>query len=174
MPKGLQLHLYLTWSTKSHRPVFQTTCTVWQYLPCALLIPSWTYQSLCLCSRAGWSTAHDTWKMCYDVCRTRPCWSTKSVLHACFVSPYLQKIFSAHVFHFTVGDITPKEGISKETKARLEAEAMHNFVHDMLHNSPAAQRIEALWHVSLLSPTRIQAFAIQNNQGIRRRQDPRS
>ncbi|KAL9713846.1 hypothetical protein Ac2012v2_003457 [Leucoagaricus gongylophorus] len=45
-----------------------------------------------------------------------------------------------------IGDITPKEGISKETKARLEAEAMHNFVHDMLHNSPAAQRIEALWH----------------------------
>lgn len=25
---------------------------------------------------------------------------------------------------------------------------MHNFVHDMLHYSPAAQRIEALWLVS--------------------------
>ncbi|KAF5362511.1 hypothetical protein D9756_002677 [Leucocoprinus leucothites] len=45
-----------------------------------------------------------------------------------------------------VGDIAPREGIPKETKARLEVEAMHNFVHDMLHDSPAAQRIEALWH----------------------------
>ncbi|KAF5310510.1 hypothetical protein D9758_018783 [Tetrapyrgos nigripes] len=44
-----------------------------------------------------------------------------------------------------VGDITPHEGISKEEKKRLEAEAMHNFVHDMLHNSPAAQRVEQLW-----------------------------
>jgi len=43
------------------------------------------------------------------------------------------------------GDITPLEGIPKEEKHRLEAEAMHNFVHDMLHNSPAAQRIESLW-----------------------------
>ena len=24
---------------------------------------------------------------------------------------------------------------------------MHNFVHDMLHNSPAAHRIESLWRV---------------------------
>ena len=24
---------------------------------------------------------------------------------------------------------------------------MHNFVHDMLHNSPAAKRIESLWRV---------------------------
>ncbi|KAF8141937.1 HD domain-containing protein [Boletus edulis] len=45
----------------------------------------------------------------------------------------------------TVGDITPREGISKEEKRRLEAEAMHNFVHDMLHASPAALRIEALY-----------------------------
>ncbi|KAG9309444.1 HD domain-containing protein [Chiua virens] len=45
-----------------------------------------------------------------------------------------------------VGDITPREGISKEEKRRLEAEAMHNFVHDMLHASPTALRIEALWH----------------------------
>ncbi|KIJ55207.1 hypothetical protein M422DRAFT_23821 [Sphaerobolus stellatus SS14] len=45
-----------------------------------------------------------------------------------------------------VGDIAPREGIPKAEKRRLEAEAMHNFVHDMLHNSPAAQRIEALWH----------------------------
>ena len=47
-----------------------------------------------------------------------------------------------------MGDITPWEGIAKEEKHRLEAEAMHNFVHDMLHNSPAAQRIESLWRVS--------------------------
>ncbi|OCH96353.1 HD domain-containing protein [Obba rivulosa] len=44
-----------------------------------------------------------------------------------------------------VGDIAPREGIPKSEKRRLEAEAMHNFVHGMLHNSPAAQRIEALW-----------------------------
>jgi len=45
-----------------------------------------------------------------------------------------------------VGDITPSEGIPKEEKHRLEAEAMCNFVHDMLHNSLAAQRIQSLWH----------------------------
>ncbi|KAI0685906.1 HD domain-containing protein [Cytidiella melzeri] len=45
----------------------------------------------------------------------------------------------------TVGDITPREGIPKSEKQRLEAEAMHNFVHEMLHNSPTAQRIEHLW-----------------------------
>ncbi|KAG0698249.1 HD domain-containing protein [Suillus ampliporus] len=45
-----------------------------------------------------------------------------------------------------VGDITPREGISKQEKLRLEAEAMRNFVHDMLHGSPAALRIEALWN----------------------------
>ncbi|KIK81526.1 hypothetical protein PAXRUDRAFT_155946 [Paxillus rubicundulus Ve08.2h10] len=44
-----------------------------------------------------------------------------------------------------VGDIAPNEGISKEEKRRLETEAMHNFVHGMLHASPAALRIEALW-----------------------------
>ncbi|KXN86731.1 HD domain-containing protein C4G3.17 [Leucoagaricus sp. SymC.cos] len=45
-----------------------------------------------------------------------------------------------------VGDIAPRECIPKETKARLEAEAIHNFVHEMLHNSPVARRIETLWH----------------------------
>ncbi|EIN09460.1 HD domain-containing protein [Punctularia strigosozonata HHB-11173 SS5] len=44
-----------------------------------------------------------------------------------------------------VGDIAPREGIPKAEKRRLEAEAMHNFVHEMLHNSPTAQKIEALW-----------------------------
>ncbi|OJA21199.1 hypothetical protein AZE42_01356 [Rhizopogon vesiculosus] len=44
-----------------------------------------------------------------------------------------------------VGDITPREGISKQEKRRLEAEAMYNFMHDMLHGSPAALRIEAIW-----------------------------
>ncbi|KAK0488597.1 HD domain-containing protein [Armillaria novae-zelandiae] len=44
-----------------------------------------------------------------------------------------------------VGDITPREGISRAEKLRLEEEAMYNFIHEMLHNSPAAQRIEALW-----------------------------
>jgi len=45
-----------------------------------------------------------------------------------------------------VGDIAPSDGISKGEKDRLESEAMRNIVHDMLHNSPAAQRIEALWN----------------------------
>jgi len=44
-----------------------------------------------------------------------------------------------------VGDIAPSEGFSKPEKHQLEADAMHNFIHDMLHNSPAAQRIESLW-----------------------------
>ncbi|KAF9525126.1 HD domain-containing protein [Crepidotus variabilis] len=44
-----------------------------------------------------------------------------------------------------VGDIAPREGIPKAEKHKLEAEAMHNFVHDMLHNSPAAQKIFELW-----------------------------
>ncbi|EPQ56656.1 hypothetical protein GLOTRDRAFT_105494 [Gloeophyllum trabeum ATCC 11539] len=44
-----------------------------------------------------------------------------------------------------VGDISPREGIPKAEKRRLEAEAIHNFVHEMLHDSPAAQRMCALW-----------------------------
>ncbi|KAJ3993181.1 HD domain-containing protein [Lentinula boryana] len=44
-----------------------------------------------------------------------------------------------------VGDIAPSHGIPKEEKSRLESEAIHTFVHKMLHNSPAAQKIEALW-----------------------------
>ncbi|KAI0741963.1 HD domain-containing protein [Daedaleopsis nitida] len=45
-----------------------------------------------------------------------------------------------------VGDIAPREGIPKAEKQRLEAEAMQNFVHEMLHDSPAAQKIMALWN----------------------------
>ncbi|KAI0731131.1 HD domain-containing protein [Earliella scabrosa] len=45
-----------------------------------------------------------------------------------------------------VGDIAPREGIPKADKRRLEAEAMNNFVHEMLHDSPVAQRILALWN----------------------------
>lgn len=44
-----------------------------------------------------------------------------------------------------VGDIAPREGIPKAEKRRLETEAMRNFVQEMLHDSPAAQKIEALW-----------------------------
>ncbi|KII87458.1 hypothetical protein PLICRDRAFT_55414 [Plicaturopsis crispa FD-325 SS-3] len=44
-----------------------------------------------------------------------------------------------------VGDIAPREGIPKSEKQRLEADAMHNFVSEMLHDSPAAQKIKALW-----------------------------
>ncbi|KAJ7498065.1 HD domain-containing protein [Mycena galericulata] len=45
----------------------------------------------------------------------------------------------------SVGDIAPREGITTAEKQRREEEAMHNIVHDMLHNSPAAQQIETLW-----------------------------
>ncbi|KAJ7173482.1 HD domain-containing protein [Mycena filopes] len=44
-----------------------------------------------------------------------------------------------------VGDIAPREGISSAEKQRREEVVMHNIVHGMLHNSPAAQQIEALW-----------------------------
>ncbi|KAH9933407.1 HD domain-containing protein [Fomitopsis serialis] len=44
-----------------------------------------------------------------------------------------------------VGDIAPREGIHKIEKRRLEEEAMHNFVHEMLHDSPAARRIMSLF-----------------------------
>jgi len=44
-----------------------------------------------------------------------------------------------------VGDIAPRENISKAEKRRLEAEAMHNFAHEMLHDSPAAQMMLDLW-----------------------------
>lgn len=44
-----------------------------------------------------------------------------------------------------VGDIAPREGIPKAEKRRLEAEAMQNFVHEMLHDSPAALKIMSLW-----------------------------
>ncbi|KAF5391496.1 hypothetical protein D9757_002416 [Collybiopsis confluens] len=54
-------------------------------------------------------------------------------------------ILIGSVLHLLVGDIAPSHGIPKEEKYRLEAEAMRVFVHDMLHDSPAAQRIEALW-----------------------------
>ncbi|TFK68730.1 hypothetical protein BDN72DRAFT_841406 [Pluteus cervinus] len=58
----------------------------------------------------------------------------------CVMMAVVHDIAEAHV-----GDISPREGIPKAEKRRLEAEAMHNFVHDMLHDSPAAQRFEALW-----------------------------
>ncbi|KAG5723640.1 HD domain-containing protein C4G3.17 [Termitomyces sp. T112] len=44
-----------------------------------------------------------------------------------------------------VGDIAPSENVPKEEKIRRESEAMHNFVHDMLHGSPAALRVLDLW-----------------------------
>jgi putative hydrolases of HD superfamily len=66
---------------------------------------------------------------------------------------------------YAVGDIAPREGIAKAEKRRLEKvrtyltpvipstdaqgdslqEAMENFVREMLHDSPPAQRIMALW-----------------------------
>ncbi|KAI5895165.1 HD domain-containing protein [Schizophyllum commune H4-8] len=44
-----------------------------------------------------------------------------------------------------VGDITPRHGFSKEEKVKMEEGTMQNFVHEMLHDSPAARRIMDLW-----------------------------
>ncbi|KAG2011278.1 HD domain-containing protein [Coprinopsis cinerea AmutBmut pab1-1] len=44
-----------------------------------------------------------------------------------------------------VGDIAPSEGFTKAEKHKLEEDAMRSFIHEMLHDSPAAKRIEALW-----------------------------
>ena len=75
----------------------------------------------------------------------------------------------SHYIMLSVGDIAPREGIPKAEKRRLESvrrswllissslikasvpiqEAMHNFVHEMLHDSPAAQRMMVLWQVCL-------------------------
>ncbi|CAO1623177.1 unnamed protein product [Parajaminaea phylloscopi] len=45
-----------------------------------------------------------------------------------------------------VGDLTPLDKVPKEEKVRREAEALAYLVHDLLGSSPAALRIEALWH----------------------------
>ncbi|KAG8745639.1 hypothetical protein FRC10_007336 [Ceratobasidium sp. 414] len=44
-----------------------------------------------------------------------------------------------------VGDIAPWEGISRAEKVAREREGMRNMLSDMLHDGPAAKRIEALW-----------------------------
>ncbi|KAG9097930.1 hypothetical protein FS749_005076 [Ceratobasidium sp. UAMH 11750] len=44
-----------------------------------------------------------------------------------------------------VGDIAPWEGISREEKAARERAGMRSMLSDMLHDGPAAKRIEALW-----------------------------
>ncbi|KZP01661.1 hypothetical protein CALVIDRAFT_14605 [Calocera viscosa TUFC12733] len=44
-----------------------------------------------------------------------------------------------------VGDIAPSEGFSKAEKNILEAEAIENFVQEMLHESEVGLRIQALW-----------------------------
>ncbi|CAO1622549.1 unnamed protein product [Sympodiomycopsis kandeliae] len=45
-----------------------------------------------------------------------------------------------------VGDLTPLDGVPKEEKTRREAAALEYLVHDLLGASPAALRLEALWH----------------------------
>jgi len=44
------------------------------------------------------------------------------------------------------GDIAPSDGITREEKRKLEIEAIRAMVEDMLHGTPAAQRIEVLWN----------------------------
>ena len=63
---------------------------------------------------------------------------------------YSDILISACNLSLVVGDIAPREGIPKAEKHRLEAEAMQNFVQDMLHGSSAAQRIHSLWQVRYL------------------------
>ena len=50
---------------------------------------------------------------------------------------------------------------------------MHNFVHEMLHNGPAARRIEALWQVRV-SPTLAILKLTSFSPGVRGPIDPRS
>ncbi|KAJ2924732.1 hypothetical protein H1R20_g12369, partial [Candolleomyces eurysporus] len=70
---------------------------------------------------------------------------SKLVCFLLLLEPKKLKLQDPSSFQIVVGDITPHENFTKEEKHRLEQEAMNNFVHTMLHNSPAAQRIEALW-----------------------------
>jgi hypothetical protein len=88
-----------------------------------------------------------------------------------------------------VGDIAPQEGITKAEKRRLEEvymsiivvighsqalqEAMHNFVHDMLHFSPAAQRIYALWKVCLVAPFRATVDITRRFRNMKKAKLPR-
>lgn len=96
---------------------------------------------------------------------------------------------------YIVGDISPREEIPKEEKGRLETvrprmlttrssthhkfdqqEAMHNFIHDMLHTYPAALRMEALWEVRLTPSVfflRWEEVTPCALTGIRARSDPR-
>lgn len=51
----------------------------------------------------------------------------------------------------SVGDITPVEGVSPEMKHKLEQEAMHAFLNEMLGGEgcrDARERISSLWEVS--------------------------
>ncbi|KAJ3509168.1 hypothetical protein NLJ89_g5364 [Agrocybe chaxingu] len=68
------------------------------------------------------------------------CDDTKLDVSKCVMMALVHDLAEAQV-----GDIAPREGIPKAEKHRLEAEAMHNFVHDMLHNTPTAQKIDSLW-----------------------------
>lgn len=47
---------------------------------------------------------------------------------------------------------------------------MHNFMHEMLHGSPAALRIEALWKVGGVVHDRVTLNFIRN-PGVRRGRD---
>ncbi|KAJ7261851.1 HD domain-containing protein [Mycena rebaudengoi] len=69
------------------------------------------------------------------------CSSDQSLdISKCVMMCLVHDLAEAHV-----GDISPREGISAGEKQRREAEAMHNIVHDMLHDSPAARHIHSLW-----------------------------
>lgn len=52
----------------------------------------------------------------------------------------------SHLIITRMGDLTPLDDVSKEEKTRREGAAIDYFVHDLLGSSPAALRIEALWH----------------------------
>ncbi|KAG1815455.1 HD domain-containing protein [Suillus variegatus] len=88
--------------------------------------------------RTGWSISDHMYRMAVLAMCTS---DTALDVSKCVMMAIVHDLAEAQV-----GDITPREGISKQEKQRLEAEAMHNFVHDMLHGSPAALQIEALWN----------------------------
>lgn len=72
---------------------------------------------------------------------------------------------------FSVGDITPVEGVPAEVKHRLEEEAMDAFLNEMLGaecNKDAKARFRSLWDVSLWSYPRDTELTNRNTRRGRR------
>ncbi|KAF8220190.1 hypothetical protein L208DRAFT_1426925 [Tricholoma matsutake] len=90
--------------------------------------------------RTGW-VDHNVGYHMYRMAMLAMCSSDPELdISKCVMMCIVHDLAEAHV-----GDIAPSEGISKAEKTRRESEAMRSFVYDMLHATPAALRIEALW-----------------------------